>query len=118
MSTDGANQTNTIAAPANRNSSDIHRSAIPLQHAHSTLGSSSYPSNREGFEGQSRGLRTVLFVSAQAVPGAGQGLLLWVSSRGPGLAGVGEVLIVWGRVSDPAAARQRRWFSIHTAPTH
>src|SRR5580704_12593973 len=52
----------TIAAPANPNSSDIHRSAIPLQHPVSTLRSSSYPSNREGFEGQSRGLRTVLFV--------------------------------------------------------
>ena len=51
----------TIAARADLNSSDIHRSAIPLQHPDSTLGSSSYPSNREGFEGQSRGLRTVLF---------------------------------------------------------
>src|SRR5579863_5576814 len=54
-------QPNTIAAPRKPNSSDIHRSAIPLQHPDGTVGSSSCPSNREGLEGQSRGLRTVLF---------------------------------------------------------
>src|ERR1700688_2439283 len=37
-------QPNTIAAAAEWNSSDIHRFAIPLQHANSTLRSSSYPS--------------------------------------------------------------------------
>src|SRR5271169_3472827 len=60
----------TIAAHTQPNSSDIHRSAIPLQHADRTLGSSSYPSNREGCEGQSRGLRTVLFL-VLIVSGAG-----------------------------------------------
>src|SRR5580692_2779885 len=55
------NQSTTIAAHADSNSSDIHRSAIPLQHRPGNVSPSSYPSNREGFEGQSRGLRTVLF---------------------------------------------------------
>jgi hypothetical protein len=43
-------QATTIAAPAKPNSPEIHRSAIPSQHPRSTLNSSSYPSNREGFE--------------------------------------------------------------------
>src|ERR1700684_4075123 len=55
-------RTTTIAAPLGPNSSDIHRSEMALQHRIGNLGSSSYPSNREGFEGQSRGLRTVLFL--------------------------------------------------------
>jgi len=61
------NQPTTIAAHVNPNSSDIHRSAIPLQHRPSNVSPSSYPSNREGFEGQSRGLRTVLFAFAAFV---------------------------------------------------
>jgi hypothetical protein len=65
--TDRTNQPTTIAAPTNSNSSDIHRSAIPLQHRPSNVSPSSYPSNREGFEGQSRGLRTVLFAFAAFV---------------------------------------------------
>ena len=38
------------SVPARANSSDIHRSAIPLQRPGSTLGSSACPSNREGME--------------------------------------------------------------------
>src|SRR6266567_862416 len=74
-------QTNTIAAPANRNSSDIHAFAILLQHAGRTLRSSSYPSNREGFEGQSRGLRTVLFLLLAADSKAQETLSQVVLSR-------------------------------------
>src|ERR1039458_6786854 len=81
-------QATTIAARRSQNSSDIHRSAIPLQHGDSTVESSSRPSNREGFEGQSRGLRTVLISFPR-------------TCAGQGCAG----LSVWGRVSDPAAAR-------------
>src|SRR5579864_2080809 len=60
-------QTTTIAAPCKGNSSDIHGSAISLQYTDSTVRPSRHPSNREGFKGQSRGLRTVLifFVSAR-----------------------------------------------------
>src|ERR1700722_3050739 len=58
----GPVQPNTIAVPLEPISSDIHGSVIPLQHRDSTLDSSSRPSNREGFEGQSRGLRAVLFL--------------------------------------------------------
>src|SRR5579862_136684 len=57
----GSTQSTTIAAPNGLNSSDIHPFATPMQYLDSTVGSSSYPSNREGLEGQSRGLRTVLF---------------------------------------------------------
>src|SRR5579872_969536 len=57
----GSAQPTTIAAPNALNSSDIHPFATPMQYLDSTVGSSSYPSNREGLEGQSRGLRTVLF---------------------------------------------------------
>src|SRR3984957_2705293 len=61
-------RTTTIAASLGPNSSDIHRSATALQHRIGNLGSSSYPSNREGFEGQSRGLRTVLFLFLSTRP--------------------------------------------------
>src|ERR1035438_5338896 len=51
-STDQPLQATTIAAPqqrhTRRDSSDIHRSVIALQHGDSTLESSSRPSNREG----------------------------------------------------------------------
>src|ERR1700688_2156827 len=53
-------QPTTIAAPRKGNSSDIHGSAISLQYTDSTVSSSRHPSNREGFKGQSRGLRAVL----------------------------------------------------------
>src|SRR5579863_8151377 len=43
-------QANTIAAPADLNSSDIHHSATTLQHLDSTVRSSSCPSNREGLK--------------------------------------------------------------------
>jgi len=45
---DSGTQTINIAAPPVRNSSDIHRSAIRLQHLPGTVESSSCPSNREG----------------------------------------------------------------------
>src|SRR3984957_3543607 len=64
----GPVQPNTIAVPLEPISSDIHGSVIPLQHRDSTLDSSSRPSNREGFEGQSRGLRTVLFLFSLGRP--------------------------------------------------
>ena len=64
----GRKQPFTIPAPITTNSSDIHRFAIRMQHPSSTLRSSSCPSNREGFQGQSRGLRTVLFVLAHSGP--------------------------------------------------
>src|SRR5438270_8310275 len=61
MSTDRTCASEYYSSAYKSNSSDVHPSAMALQHADSTLGSSSCPSNREGLMGQSRGLRTVLF---------------------------------------------------------
>src|SRR5580700_521132 len=56
----------TIAAPPQTNSSDIHDSAIILQHRGGNVGSSRCPSNREGSKGQLRGLRAVLICYSSA----------------------------------------------------
>jgi hypothetical protein len=59
--TAGANAMHYYTGLRKANSSDIHDSEITLQHAGGTVSPSSCPSNREGFWGQSRGLRAVLF---------------------------------------------------------
>src|ERR1700758_4697251 len=52
----------TITALQTTNSSDIHASAISLQHTGSTVNSSRHPSNREGFKGSLGGSGLSLFL--------------------------------------------------------
>ena len=72
----------TIAALRSTNSSDIHASAISLQHTGSTVGSSRHPSNREGLKGSLGGSGLSFFLCCV------WGRLLWPGPRGRSAAGL------------------------------